>query len=143
VRVPKVLTAGALGNKHLHVLFCRKWNKRPRNSSRVPPDGRKQWRWSCDVLVESVLSLFLVFPAACLSFSPSFFLFSSFFLFFLFYCQSSLPHSNTGEWRNSLFSAFFYSVFGCFFSFLSVFLLFYTLFFSLFLLFSCRLLLGH
>ena len=72
VRVPKVLAAGALGKKHLHILFCRKWNKRPRNSSRVPPDGRKQWRWSCDVLVESILLLFLVFPAACLSFSPSF-----------------------------------------------------------------------
>jgi len=35
-------------------------------------------------------------------------LFSSFFLFFLFYCQSSQPHSNTGEWKKlSLFSAFF------------------------------------
>ena len=45
------------------------------------------------------------------------FLFSfSFFLFFLFYCQSSQPHSNTGEWKKlSLFSAFFSSVFGYFF----------------------------
>ena len=35
-------------------------------------------------------------------------LFSFFFLFFLFYCQSSQPHSNTGEWKKlSLFSVFF------------------------------------
>jgi len=79
MRVPKVLAAGALGKKHLQILFCRKWNKRPRNSSSVPPDERKQWRWSCDVLVESVFScFFLFFSAVCLSFSPSFFLFTSF-----------------------------------------------------------------
>ena len=37
-----------------------------------------------------VLLLFLVFPAACLSFSPSFFLFSSFFLPFLpLFCHAS------------------------------------------------------
>jgi len=92
VRVPKVLAAGALGKKHLQILFCRKWNKRSRNSSSLLPDGRKQWRWSCDVLVESVFSCFFLFflPLACL------------FLLLLF----SLPSLFLGQQTQRIYSLY-------------------------------------
>ena len=110
VRVPKVLAAGALGKKHLEILFCRKWNKRPRNSSCVPHDGWKQWHWSCNVLVESVFSWSFLF----------FMRLASLFLLLFFFSStvnlSNLTVTLLDNERNFLYSMRFSPVFGCFFS---------------------------
>jgi hypothetical protein len=78
-------------------------------------------------------------------FSPFFFSFSA-LLFAFFPPTVNLPYLTVtlANERNSLFSAFFYSVFGCFFFFSLRFSpLLCSFFFSLFLLSLCRPLLGH